>query len=458
MIFGLLTLIMAQAITMQSDNANYQGNCLNLEGNIVLDHPMGKIEADIASVISTDPFNHSREVKEIELKNNVSFKLKDGAHFVCETAHLLPQQQSASFFGNYPLVTYRDSHRDKKGRLMKFELQSPQIEVIFNSTTSAKQVSQSVEKLYTEQKAYLNYNQVFRATADHATYQRPETITLLSDNNPATIRYLDKDEIFAQEIAILTQQQILTFLQPNGKIASYEGLQQPLIFSCQKLVWHELTGQLRMMKQVELDHGTFGHFYNDEQLTLARHSKKNELSTLLATGFTTVCYPRNENDQTQLTCRRQLLLDHQKLTAFLTSPDNEQVVLTDFLGEIRSDEAIIHYTLQNGQYLPSLIQLMGNVQLINTQSLDVTTSKPVQRYALADRVDYFLNSDEITLNAKPGKRVMLYDKLNERYLSAKTIYISQDSKTHREVVRGEGNVRMLFQDEELAQFKNQFHF
>ncbi|MCE5315970.1 MAG: hypothetical protein LLG04_01225, partial [Parachlamydia sp.] len=152
-------------------------------------------------------------------------------------------------------------------------------------------------------------------------------------------------------------------------------------------------------------------------------------------------------------CWGKMIVDHTHLTVTLDSPDSsKQVFYQDRHGSLYSDRAFVVYDWIDGAIKPGKIILEGNVKMVN-KSLQTMR----HQFALADRVEILPATQEAHLTANAGRRVLIYDQVNDMQVSAaQGIKIKRDEMTKKESVQGIGDVRFNLIDPELEQLYKRF--
>ena len=108
------------------------------------------------------------------------------------------------------------------------------------------------------------------------------------------------------------------------------------------------------------------------------------------------------------------------------------------LEKLTAESAVIS---KEADYDGAVLVLKGDVQLENEKG----------QYALADRVTCHPESEELVLEGEQN-RVLFFDKGRDMQLSAPVVHASQ------EVIRGVGNVRFIFAQDELTKLKERFQW
>lgn len=134
----------------------------------------------------------------------------------------------------------------------------------------------------------------------------------------------------------------------------------------------------------------------------------------------------------------------------LTLTDEVHISCEQF-GMICSDSVVFEYSALE----PKRIEIQGNVKMRN-QFADIEGGSPLDQYALSDVVQIDLFSRKITLNANQGKRVLFFDKANHMRVSAPALTITAGTKVGKESIKGIGDVRFTFAEQELDLLRKQF--
>lgn len=127
----------------------------------------------------------------------------------------------------------------------------------------------------------------------------------------------------------------------------------------------------------------------------------------------------------------------------------EQIFFSDHFGQIFSDKILLTFQEVTGKLEPLKIQFEGNVRLQNN-------APGTQQYALADLAIFEFGKSTLTLQSKQRLRVLFYDELNKVEASAPSLIINRDPKSGQNIMRGIGNVRFVFAEEELNELKKRF--
>ena len=100
--------------SVSSTNATYDGNALILTGHVVLDHGLGKMTAEEAS-LQKQEIGKDFPFSVIELRKDVHLALKSSAELLCETADLNFDSLTGILYAKEASkVVYTDAFKKKK--------------------------------------------------------------------------------------------------------------------------------------------------------------------------------------------------------------------------------------------------------------------------------------------------------------------------------------------------------
>lgn len=203
--------------------------------------------------------------------------------------------------------------------------------------------------------------------------------------------------------------------------------------------------------------------YNGRMITLTgRVSVENAMGKVTAekavltrdeSGSTKIDFPWIEltcavtltlPDGNHLNCDH-VFLDYTKMTSHFTG--SPQIAYFDERGEVWADEAFIDYIEVEGSIKPTKVRLVDNVQLMYVEN---------DQYALADLVTYYPDEQLMILEGKENMRVLFFDKQRNMQLSAHTVRALRNPETNKDSIKGVGDVRFVFRQEELSKLKEQF--
>lgn len=173
--------------------------------------------------------------------------------------------------------------------------------------------------------------------------------------------------------------------------------------------------------------------------------ENGKLQTILVSGPSKL-YWKEDNKEHWLTVPGILSVDPVNRKIHMTTPDEEQILFSDSLGQVFANQADIDF---QEDLKPVKIFLSGNVKIQNETS---------NQYALADEAILNLEQNTLTLESKTRPKVLFYDELNKIQASAPALFIRRDPKTGQDRISGTGHVQFVFAEEELIELKKRFSF
>lgn len=456
--------------TVSSTDASYDGNALHLTGHVVLDHGLGKMQAEEASLARQEagkdfPFSL------IQLRKDVVLALKNSAQIVCDSADLDFVTLKGSLYpAENAQVVYTDVIKKKKGaETSPFKLSGQNVELHFSKQSfNDKKSDYEIDNILAKENVVIDYADNFQLHAHEAFYRKE----LSRDNKTSKKEFQgvvtaypkdalspcklihEGDEIFADMVDIDLINSKLSLLRPKGILAaaSLSSLQKGQThFHADYLYWDQVKNTLTLKGGIFIEESVMGTLQaSDEmQITQTQIEGKTALKTIQTHGHTDLRYKDLHNNAHQLISHGNMHLDREKLRAVMDSPVKNGVVGLDeqlYYQEeemaIYADHAVLEYSLVGEVMQPSLLTLKGNIRLFSHDS-----QKP-PRFGLADRLTYSTTTRTLILSADPGKKVLFWDEVQGMRLAAPEVHITHDSETHQQNVKGIGAVQFSFTTEE----------
>lgn len=135
----------------------------------------------------------------------------------------------------------------------------------------------------------------------------------------------------------------------------------------------------------------------------------------------------------------------------------KQILIKDSLGKIFADKFKATFKEQDQKLLFSEIHLDGHVKMHNGLS-DSKVNGLLDQYIISDHAVYSPQTKAVYLEARKGKRVLLYDRVNNLKISAGAMKLQRDVNTQKDEIQGIGDVRFTLverEQKEIAKFLNQ---
>jgi lipopolysaccharide export system protein LptA len=251
---------------------------------------------------------------------------------------------------------------------------------------------------------------------------------------------------------------VMQFKNVHGYIRFPNSLGQtkPVQFNAGTLIWNEKKNRLTLQDHVSIVSDPFGTLTTEGKVELELKDVNGQmiLEKLIVDGNSSSVVQPNTQYSMNIQCNGHVEVNHSKKTITMQSPS--QVEIKTDTGILSSDKITLNYSLEEDRFVPKYTVLEGNVKLRNHIMVDVRRPGPLDQYALADRVVIDLPTDTFVLSGVNGKRILFYDRINNLKMSAPEITVSKDPQTHKQVVKGKGDVRFTFLENEYDLLKRSF--
>lgn len=464
----LLATAMPESGSVSSTNAAYDGQNLVLTGHVVLDHGMGRMTAEQASLEKQEagkdfPFSV------IHLQKDVLLQMKNDAELHCHEADLdfttLKGQLKST---SEDKVKFIDKFKRKGGREVLFHLISPTVELAFTQNVDANKKNRyDIETIFAKDQVTIDYANSFILQADHAVFRQEKLDKTPNKDVHGLVTAYPKDEqskchlahegdlIDADLVELDLNQSILTLQKPQGSLLTplIPHLQKgKLEFLCDHLRWNDLKHLLMLKGHVQVVDNAMGTILADEELQIEQSlfNGKRLLKSIRTKGRTTIEYEETSNENLhRLVCHGSFVLDRDKLQALLESPETgstvpreKQIYYEENDIGVHADKAMLEYSIIGNLFQPVSLVLRGNIVLFSRDP-----QKP-QRCGIADRVSYSPSTRTLILAANPNKKVLFSDEEENLRISASEVHLIFDPATQKRTVKGVGNVQFTFTPEE----------
>jgi hypothetical protein len=453
MIYFLLLLfspLLATDSSVSSSNADYDGNALHLTGNVLLDHGLGKMQAEEASLERQDvgkefPFSliHLRKAVQLHLKTSAELTCAGAdLDFVALKGQLISKEGEA--------VSYLGPVAKKKGKqgALKITSQKAFLELA-KKGIEGKKSEFDIHTLEADEHVTITYGEKCTLKADKALYRKntfdhapQEILTVTHHEGSPKCRLLrEGDLIDADSIDYDLLSERLSLSHPKGALDSPTG---KLLFTANHLLWDQAKQTLTLKGSVELIDSGLGTIYAPDELKLSQSIVKGKrvLESILTKGATTLTYNDGETEvPTSLTTHGSLKFNRERSAATLESPLVDgaipatlQITYLEPNLAVYANKGSIEFVEGDTKLSPASIHLTGAVRLVSRDA-----SAPA-RCALADRLSYFPDTRTVILAANQGKKVVFWDEEQTLRMSAQEIHITRD-QARKDVVKGVGNVQ-----------------
>jgi hypothetical protein len=463
--------------SVSSTNASYDGTALILTGHVVLDHGLGTMTAEEASLQRQEEAAKDFPFALIQLHKEVLLALKNSSELRCEHADLdFSTLKGLLRAKENERVAYRDTFKGKKSdELNSLQMLSRTLELNFSKQEQEeKKIDYEIESVLAKDDVEIAYTGDFVLYADHALYRKLPSQTA-SRELQGLITAFPKDAqdqchlihqgdlIDADSMDVDLLHSKISMLHPHGTLVSSlvpHGEKANMRFHCDHLSWDHLDQLLTLQGGVEIDDDVIGSLASQEAIEL-KHTiveGKRILTSIHAKGPTSLLYrDREQNRQHKILCKGDIHLDRNQLLATLNSPEtqgkvtpSQQLYYEEEEIAFYADHASLEYAEQAGSLQPVSLTLKGNIRLFSHDP-----QQPF-RCGIADRLSYSLATRTLILSANPGKKVLFSDESQGVKISAREVHITRDPETKQQTVKGVGNVQFAFSVEENEMLKQLF--
>ncbi len=440
--------------TISSSNASYDGNALILKGQVLLDHGLGKMQAEEA-ILQKQEVGKDFPFSLIHLEKDVFLKLNQNGELKCEKADL-DFGALKGFLTSSHRVSYTDTLKKKKGKSPSFQLISSAIDLQFLKKADQAKVSYDVQNVLARDNVELSYADGYTLFTDAILYKKEllnpasnEFQSHLSSQGKQKCKLVHQaDTIEADSFNLDILHTRLSMVNPQGILPSFG--KGEVRFNAESLLWNHDQNTLILKGNPTVQEPNLGTIVSDKEIYLFQKDKS--LVGFKSLGKTTLTYLNNH----QLISHGTLSFDRERKLGTVDSPmingvvsEEQQLSYKEGEMSVLADKAHIEYTEENGVFQPISVSLKGQVKV------SAVGDKP-SRYGLADRLTYSPTTKTFILGADPGKKVLFVNNEENIRISAQEVHITQDPTTKKQSVKGLGNVQLALSTEEQLSLNKHF--
>jgi lipopolysaccharide export system protein LptA len=482
----LLTLPLNADLLQEPDNAmkivsgevSYHRNEMTLLGDVHIEHPIGAISAKSLTVQYGEKKQQKCHFSSLKIAEDIHIHFSSGGLLSCQRATMNFDERKGFFYGN-------EEHSDvifqsmKEEKSIPFEVKAKQMSLeLYPETTTDKTELQSIAA---ENEIRILYDKNYRLFADNAMYTRNfrsselamnESIflSMKDDQSFCEMETTDDDRVYAKKIQIDLDHHNVSLENMHGtvRLANEEKTKEKVQYSARTAIWDHANEKLELKGNVVVSQCGAFQIQTNDSLFIQQSSLqgKRSIASMYAPQNVQISYVRKddkENAVHTVHCPGPFSFDQQqeeivlhKAPEGIEAPYEGQVYIEDVVGEAYADCVTIHYKRTLEQICPDKITLEGNVKLFNRFDGHLQESSSVLHYALADRIEYFFDRNEMILSSASSNRVLFFDKVNNIQMSAPSLIMKQDEQTKKNLVHGVGDVRFTFIEKEFEQLKTRF--
>lgn len=453
----LKSLLAVDTGAISSSNASYDGNALVLKGQVLLDHGLGKMQAEEA-ILQKQEFGKDFPFSLIQLEKDVSLHLNSSGELTCDQA----QFDFSSLKGTLTSakqVSYTDLLKKKKGKASRLCITGKTIDLQLLKTPTTEEIKAQyeIDNVIARTDVKLTYANDYTLFTDAILYQKSlvdktgsvfqSHLSSCGTGRSKLVHLADTIEADRFDLDMVHQKLLLT--HPEGVLPSLS--QGEVHFTSDSLIWDHEKNTLTLKGHPKIQEPNLGTMIAQEELVLFHDGK--QLSGFKSRGPTTLTYLSRHS----LMSHGSLSFDRERRIGTAESPLHNGVVpeglqlsYQENEMSVLSDIAHIEYTEESGVFSPISVSLKGHVKIFSSQSDQLTS------YGLADRLTYHPNTRTFILGADPGKKVIFANDEDHLRISAQEIHITQDPTTKKQAVKGLGNVQLALSAEEQASLTKYF--
>lgn len=430
-----------QEYTLNADSMHYRDRFLELSGNVVISHNPNIFSCSLA-LIEYKP--SEKEISQIDLKENVKIIIDDHSYLLCDKALIHVSEKLGILYKGEGL------DRVKYFKDPNFRLECDKMTICYNGKVLSKIIATGdlvIREL--EKYSVFGHEAIREQNGKISVY--PEMIP----NALCTIETFHNTKIQAESIHFDPEKKMISLHKARGIISTEQ--YPEMNFFADIVIWDEEKNILTLQGKIRINQNHFVSLLNDERVVF--HYNKKELHKISASGHTEMNrFLDNGLTSYNLISDGEVSIDNKEKKIIIEKSKN-QIQYSDHLGSIFGDRLVLSYKEQGKNHLPDQVSLEGNVRLIGTMlGGDANNSIPNSQYALADELKYSCEKKEMKLISHNKKRVLFYDKINNMQISAPGILYSKGKTIDKDVIKGLGDVRFRFMEQEFDHLKKRFNF
>lgn len=425
MIFLFLLPLWLNAATsdLKADHFHFDGKVAHLEGNIALNHTIGKISSDFADII-LDPAKTKGPFSKLFLRGQV-FIQRNITQLRCTEAFIDCIKEEGKFSSSSKVELYQTVNQKE------LSIKSKEAVVKYEKDHILEAVAKGLVEVSWDQ-TLARGPELFLKRMEGNDYEvvlKPDAYLVLGNEH----------ELHGDSIKATTKNESAIVENPKGSLKKGE-----LDVEADELLWQNETLTLTGNVKIRLESkGTL----TTEGPVMIHRDKNKEWDSAEIENESTFIRADGEKSFT-LIASKGVKADLKNRRIVFESIPGKPVHMLDDLGEAFGDKLTLVYL---NKELDKVI-LEGDVYLSHVLNSEVERS-----YAKGDRLIYEPKTYETILESDHG-RVFIFDRVNQLEVSAPRIRMKRDPVTRKETVRGEGDVRFHLLDKEFKELKDRFKF
>ncbi|MEC7840106.1 MAG: hypothetical protein VX777_08715 [Chlamydiota bacterium] len=417
---------------LDADIINYSGNRVELEGNVAFQYDLAKISSHSA-FLEQKTSGKEKKTARLGFCDDVTITMKDRGVIHCISGEADLSKNKISLQGE-PVHYQKEVAVSCKDMVLRYD------------------ESHTITEIVATGHVFIEDPHQYRARGHQAIYNGEGLVTLLPKKNERC--FIDTPygvNIEAEEVIFDTLNHQILLKHTQGSIRLVKGL--PTAIEADLAVWDETDGVLTLLGNAIVSHPLMASIKNTGLISFIWNDSDLQYMTVMGDSKIT-CFNKQGGVDYHLTVNGNIVLDHTLKQLYIEKMEN-QIQYSDKLGHVFGDTLIVDYKINNKEIEPSKVQLSNNVKLLSIASVSTSIDSFTPQYALADTMQYFPDTKVLHLSGQNGGRVLYYDKINNVQISAPKLLYSKNAK---ETVKGIGDVRFRFMEQELNEIKKRFKF
>lgn len=462
---------------LSSRKCSVAKDSLELEGEVVLKTPFGTVRADRAKVRGAA--DSLQEDGAVDLEGSVSLLSFDGSREIrCGSASFSAETGKGVCRGGDRQVLFLQGEKLEDKLTMSAD-------VLYFTYEKAKdgQPARGLSMVRAEGNVEIRLpgdavakGDVIETAADPMG-SNERSIHLYSSGKPCTITLAETLFLKAGKVVFREQEGTLQLYEPEGE-AHIADMQ--VNFTSDFLTWFPKNKRLLLEGNTRLSSGTMvwtveGVLAADIKDSFVKppllaKSRQGRMEAALPLGIPFQKIGKGQQIEIMAQGKmalngigRGMMIDCQGKAVYssensLLVLDREgagnKVHLLDKFGEVFSDRAVVAFSKAGSVSEIEKIELFGGVGIVNR--MFAPDLSETSQFLLADEATIEPKTDSVSLRAKKGKRVLIMDRVNRVQVSAETVRVKRNREGHPFSIKGGGDVRFAFKEEELKEIKKRF--
>src|SRR5579872_5265218 len=358
--------------SVSSTTAEYDGSSLVLKGHVLLDHGLGKMSAEAAS-LEKQQGGKDFPFSVIHLNDEVLLSLKNAAELRCDKADLDFALLKGILHAKES-VSYSDKWRDTP-----FQIKSSLIELEFTKKGhDGKKTDFEIDTITAKENVLIEYDTNFHLHADHALYKQSYTekarnaeITAYPKEPQGFCRLTHDDDLVDATLVTLNLAQAAMVMEhPIGTLASTllpHAQKGSLRFQADRLIWDHVRNTLLFKGKIHMEESALGVLNTEGELSIVQSKDKSKgpIKALHTKGKTSLDYrDLSTGSAHKLLSFGSLAIDREHLNGIVLSPEVNGEVATDkqiYYEEneiaLYCDKAALEYSIVENTLQPVSIAL-----------------------------------------------------------------------------------------------------